>query len=377
MDADEIDLTSTKYSKIEKSGSECEASVKKLDYENEQLTKQLVDANEDITELTAKNTWLLKELDSSKDKYNEIVENFETLKLEIKIAKKKLQISSDDYKKVQTDLNVALSESQTWKSKFDVLTVSYSQVQKSYSTLQITVKNYETTITQLNESIEKTATVNKNQGVELNECNLNYQSEHSKVENSEKTITGLNASIDDLTKKNVKLTEDLSSSHDREQQNAVDIDTLKKSNDDIGKNLSACVIDKTTIGNALSEITGKYNAEQLSDHEELIARKQIESERDELKARNAELETNYQTEKSNAFNCQNDIASLRVEITKNSQQYELDIKNIRITDQASIDECKDSLKSETEKNVLIVKDNDSLKSDIADIQIKLTASEKV
>lgn len=375
LDTEEIIRKSTNIHSSRR--KDCEDQKKKLNNDNDNLTRQLKSANAAIKTLAEEKDWLLSQLEQCRDDNDGISNDFGTLSYEIRIVKKKLQKATDDYGRIQTELIKVSSESQSWKSKNEVCSVTLKQAQDINVKHEITVKESETTITTLQTTIEQFKGVNRNVSIELNEWKHKYDSEHTKVVAHEKTIENLEATIANLNKKNSELTENLSGCQGESHGYSVQIDALKTNINSVKKELSTCNVDNTHCSDALQSKIKKYNDDELQRMEKSLITGRLEVDLAECQSRYKKIEESYESEKALVLNCKNNTVVIREDCAKTFRQNEEDIKNLRITSKGFIDKCEASLKIQVAKNDETLSDVKGLKNRINDIELNLSMSIKV
>lgn len=374
LDSSDVTTTSTQ---VHLHSSDCETQVKKLNNDNDHLTKQLKSANSVISTLTGEKSWVLDELEECRHEYSCITEDFVTITTEVKILKKKIQVSVDDSTKLKTQLIAANADAQKWKTKSDSYEIDLKTTKEINIKLTNTVNEYTTTITNLHITITELTIKNNKCDAESNEWKRKWEAENAKVIKNEKTIKDLEASNADLKGKIDKLNEDLSCCQNEKHQKDIEINNLKNSVSDLKNKLSCCTVDLGSCNVALKRVTAEYDADELRDHEEAIVRARLQLELGECMARKKDIETNYESEKKCVINCKNEIVVIREDCTKRYQKYEDDITDLKITFKGSLDKCEALVKSEKDNNAKCRIEITNLQIRIVEIENKLTISIKV
>lgn len=299
-----------------------------------------------------------------------------TITTEVEVVQKKLQDALDNSTELKTQLVAANADAQKWKTNSDSLDIDLKQSKQINVQLTDTVNEYNTTISNLRTTIDQITSNSNKCGTELDEWKTKWATANDELIKNEKTIKDLQASNGDLNSKIAKLTDDLSSSRNRSQQNDIDISTLKNNVTDLTKQLSNCTVDLGTCNVALKRVTDNFNADELKAHEEEKTRSNLDLQLSACVARTKELETNYDSEKQSVLDCKNETVTLRDECSKQYQKYDNDIAELKSNCTVSVDKCEASLKAEKDNDVNTQNQITQLKNQIVDIEGKLNASIK-
>lgn len=332
----------------------------------EAVVKQLENANAEIVLLSQRNIALSAQ---SAQLSHQMVE----YSTQILALKRQLQQATDDKGLCETRVNTITVELHSWKSKFEVTSITLKQVQEINYKLEITIKETQTTIIKLQRNIEQVTISNKNNDKELIEWKHKYDVLLTDSDSCKKQVKELTNSNNDLKRVNKELTEKLSCCQNDGHQQSLEIITIKSNFDNIKKSMAGCELEKTKLSDALKLKIKQYDDDEVRDHEELLLRTEIEADLAHWQSQFAEIEISYKAEKANVLNCKNEIVLIREELSKSCKKYESDIKILH----TSIDQYKASLKSETDLKNSCVIENKKYVLHITDIEYQLNLSQKV
>lgn len=208
----------------------------------------------------------------------------------------------------------------------------------------LSVKDSESTISTLQQTIENTQKTNKKLNDDTEQCKRDLES----TQKDSSTCRGTN---DDLNSKIKDVFEQLKDCRNNGHEDALEIITLKSNSDDIKKSLSGCQTDNINLTESVKayKVTiAKFNDEDVLDkltiNQGIVQQTANKALLDQCEASKTEIVASYEKTKGNVLDLTKKIASIRSEYDETGKKSDEKINGL-ITD---LNKCETSFKSESD-----------------------------
>jgi len=364
--------------------NEADSSRKKLQVENQDLTRQIDETENAIAALGKTKISLSTQLEDTKRLGDSeardraaLLAKFKNLNTELENLKERIDEESEKKSDALKALSKASAEIQLWKSKFETEGLGrIDELEGGKQKLTARLGEAEETIETLNQKVASTEKTKHRLETELEDIQLEYERVHAAAiitekrgRNFDKVIGEWKAKVDDLGA-------EVEASHKECRNYNSELFRLKAAWDETTQQLDIVKRENKNLADEIKDLLDQLGDGGRSIHELDKQRRRLEVEKEELQAALEEAEAALEQEENKVLRAQLELGQVRQEIDRKIQEKVEEFDNTRKNHQRAMDSLQASLDAENRAKGEALRIKKKLESDINELEIALDHANK-
>jgi len=374
----------TKLDDLARALNEADSSRKKLQVENQDLSRQIDETENAIAALGKNKISLSTQLEDTKRLGDSeardraaLLAKFKNLNTELENLKERIDEESEKKSDALKALSKATAEIQLWKSKFETDGLGrIDELESGKQKLTARLGEAEETIETLNQKVASTEKTKHRLETELEDIQLEYERVHAAAiitekrgRNFDKVIGEWKAKVDDLSA-------EVDASHKECRNYNSELFRLKAAWDETTQQLDIVKRENKNLADEIKDLLDQLGDGGRSIHELDKQRRRLEVEKEELQAALEEAEAALEQEENKVLRAQLELGQVRQEIDRKIQEKVEEFDNTRKNHQRAMDSLQASLDAENRAKSEALRIKKKLESDINELEIALDHANK-
>merc|ERR1711997_9251 len=365
-------------------GNEADSSRKKLQVENQDLTRQIEETENAIAALGKNKISLTTQLEDTKrlgdsearDRAS-LLSKFKNMTTELENLREKIDEENQKKSDALKALSKAQAEMQLWRSKYETEGLGHvEELESNRSKLSARLNEAEETIDTLNQKVASTEKTKHRLETELEDLQLEYERVHAAAiitekrgKNFDKVVGEWKAKADDMQ------TEVEASQKECRNYNS-ELFRLKAAWDETMEQLDVVKRENKNLADEIKDLLDQLGDGGRSIHELDKQRRRLEVEKEELQAALEEAEAALEQEENKVLRAQLKLGQVRQEIDRKIAEKVEEFENTRKNHMRAMDSLQASLDAEQRAKAEALRIKKKLEGDINELEIALDHANK-
>merc|ERR1711981_187445 len=364
--------------------NEADSSRKKLQVENQDLTRQIEETENAIAALGKAKISLTTQLEDTKrlgdsesrDRAALLVK-FKNLNSELESLRERIEEESEKKSDALKGLSKAQAEVQLWKSKFETEGLGrIDELEGGKQKLSARLSEAEETIDTLNQKVASTEKTKHRLEAELEELQLEYERVHAAAIITEKRGRNFEKVIGEWKVKADDVATEIEASQKECRNYNSELFRLKAAWDETSEQLDVMKRENKNLADEIKDLLDQLGDGGRSIHELDKQRRRLEVEKEELQGALEEAEAALEQEENKVLRAQLELGQVRQEIDRRIQEKEEEFDNTRKNHQRAMESLGASLEAEQRAKAEALRIKKKLESDINELEIALDHANK-
>merc|ERR1712001_538040 len=364
--------------------NEADSSRKKLQVDNQDLTRQIEETENAIAALGKNKISLTTQLedtrrlgDSEGRDRASLLSKFKNMNSQLENLRERIEEESEKKSDALKALSKAQAELQLWRSKFETDGLGMvEELEGGKQKLSARLQEAEETIESLNQKVASTEKTRHRLETELEDLQLEYERVHAAAiitekrgRNFDKVIGEWKAKVDDLTN-------EIEASQKECRNYNSELFRLKSALDETVEQLDVVKRENKNLADEIKDLLDQLGDGGRSIHELDRQRRRLEVEKEELQAALEEAEAALEQEENKVLRAQLELGQVRQEIDRKISEKVEEFDNTRKNHQRAMDSLQASLDGESRAKAEALRIKKKLESDINELEIALDHANK-
>jgi len=364
--------------------NEADSSRKKLQVENQDLTRQIDEVEAAIAALGKNKISLSTQLEDTKRLGDSeardraaLLAKFKNLSTELENLKDRIEEESEKKSDALKALSKSNAEIQLWKSKFETEGMGrIDELEGGKQKLSAALSQAEETIETLNQKVASTEKTKHRLETELEDLQLEYERVHAAAIITEKRGRNFDKVIGEWKAKADDLVAEVDASHKETRNYSSELFRLKAAWDETAQQLDIVKRENKNLADEIKDLLDQLGDGGRSIHELDKQRRRLEVEKEELQAALEEAEAALEQEENKVLRAQLELGQVRQEIDRKISEKVEEFDNTRKNHQRAMDSLQASLDGENRAKTEGLRIKKKLESDINELEIALDHANK-
>merc|ERR1712079_571310 len=364
--------------------NEADSSRKKLQVENQDLSRQIDEVEAAIAALGKGKISLTTQLEDTKRLGDSeardraaLLARFKNLSTELENLKDRVDEESEKKSDALKALSKANAEIQLWKSKMETEAAGrIDELEMGKTKLSSALSEADETIDGLTAKIAATEKSKARLEVELEDLQLEYERVHAAAIITEKRGKTFDKVIGEWEAKHDDLVAEVDASHKEARNVNSDLFRVKAGLEETTQQLDIVKRENKNLADEIKDLLDQLGDGGRSIHELDKQRRRLEVEKEELQAALEEAEAALEQEENKVLRAQLELGQVRQEIERRIQEKEEDFDNTRKNHQRAMESLGASLEAEQRAKAEALRIKKKLESDINELEIALDHANK-
>merc|ERR1712241_961346 len=364
--------------------NEADSSRKKLQVENQDLTRQIEETENAIAALGKNKISLTTQLEDTKrlgdtearDRAS-LLSKFKAVNSELGNLRERIEEESEKKSDALKALSKAQAEIQLWKSKFETEGLGrIDELEGGKQKLSARVMESEETIETLQQKVASTEKTRNRLETELEELQLEYERVHAAAiitekrgKNFDKVVGEWKAKVDDLVA-------EIEASQKECRNYNSELFRLKAAWDETVEQLDVVKRENKNLADEIKDLLDQLGDGGRSIHDLDKQRRRLEVEKEELQGALEEAEGALEQEENKVLRASLELGQVRQEIDRRIAEKEEEFENTRKNHQRAMDSMQASLEAEARGKSEALRIKKKIESDINELEIALDHANK-
>merc|ERR1712228_1096746 len=363
---------------------EADSSNKKLQIENQDMTRQIEDTENSIAQLGKTKISLTTQLEDTKklgdaearDKAA-LMSKFKNLTSELECLRERIEEESERKSDGLRTLSKAQAETQLWRSKFETEGLGrVDELEGSKAKITARLAEAEETIDSLNSKVASTEKTKYRLEAELEDLQMEYERVHAAAVVTEKRGRNFDKVVDEWKAKVEDFGQEVEASQRECRNYNSEVFRLKAAWDEAVEQLDVVKRENENLADEIKDLLDQLGEGGRSIHELDKQRRRLEVEKEELQAALEEAEGALEQEENKVLRAQLELGQVRQEIDRRIQEKEEEFENTRKNHARALDSMQASLEAESRAKAEALRIKKKLESDINELEIALDHANK-
>merc|ERR1712021_283094 len=364
--------------------NEADSSRKKLQVENQDLTRQIDEVEAAIGTMAKNKISLGTQLEDTKRLGDSeardraaLLAKFKNLSTELENLKDRIEEESEKKSDALKALSKAGAEIQLWKSKFETEGMGrIDELEGGKQKLTAALSQAEETIETLNQKVASTEKTKHRLETELEDLQLEYERVHAAAIITEKRGRNFDKVIGEWKAKADDLNAEVEASYKETRNYSSELFRLKAAWDETTQQLDIVKRENKNLADEIKDLLDQLGDGGRSIHELDKQRRRLEVEKEELQAALEEAEAALEQEENKVLRAQLELGQVRQEIDRKIQEKIEEFDNTRKNHQRAMDSLQASMEGENRAKTEGLRIKKKLESDINELEIALDHANK-
>jgi len=364
--------------------NEADSSRKKLQVENQDLTRQIDEVEAAIAALGKNKISLSTQLEDTKRLGDSeardraaLLAKFKNLSTELENHKDRIEEESEKKSDALKALSKSNAEIQLWKSKFETEGMGrIDELEGGKQKLSAALSQAEETIETLNQKVASAEKTKHRLETELEDLQLEYERVHAAAIITEKRGRNFDKVIGEWKAKADDLVAEVDASHKETRNYSSELFRLKAAWDETAQQLDIVKRENKNLADEIKDLLDQLGDGGRSIHELDKQRRRLEVEKEELQAALEEAEAALEQEENKVLRAQLELGQVRQEIDRKISEKVEEFDNTRKNHQRAMDSLQASLDGENRAKTEGLRIKKKLESDINELEIALDHANK-
>merc|ERR1712021_269097 len=364
--------------------NEADSSRKKLQVENQDLTRQIDEVEAAIGTMAKNKISLGTQLEDTKRLGDSeardraaLLAKFKNLSTELENLKDRIEEESEKKSDALKALSKAGAEIQLWKSKFETEGMGrIDELEGGKQKLTAALSQAEETIETLNQKVASTEKTKHRLETEFEDLQFQYERVHAAAIITEKRGRNFDKVIGEWKAKSDDLAVEVDASNKECRNYNSELFRLKAAWDETSQQLDIVKRENKNLADEIKDLLDQLGDGGRSIHELDKQRRRLEVEKEELQAALEEAEAALEQEENKVLRAQLELGQVRQEIDRRIQEKEEEFDNTRKNHARATESLAASLEGEQRAKGEALRIKKKLESDINELEIALDHANK-
>merc|ERR1719208_61893 len=364
--------------------NEADSSKKKLQVENQDLTRQIEDTENAIAALGKNKISLTTQLEDTKrlgdsearDRAS-LLARFKNLNSELEKSKDRIEEESEKKSDALKALSKAQAEMQLWKSKFETEAMGrIDELDGSRQKLNARLQEAEETIETLNQKVSSTEKTKHRLETELEDIQLEYERVHAAAVITEKRGRNFDKVVGEWKAKADDVATEIEASQKECRNYNSELFRLKAGWEETVEQLDVVKRENKNLADEIKDLLDQLGDGGRSIHELDKQRRRLEVEKEELQAALEEAEAALEQEENKVLRAQLELGQVRQEVDRKIAEKVEEFENTRKNHMRAMESLQASLDAENKAKTEALRIKKKLEGDINELEIALDHANK-
>jgi myosin heavy chain 6/7 len=364
--------------------NDADSTRKKLQVENQDLTRQIDDVEGAIATLGKNKVSLTTQLEDTKrladaesrDRAS-LLAKYKALSSDIQTLKQRIDEEAEKKNQIVRSLSKAQSDIQLWKSKYETEALSrIEELEGNRAKINARLSESEETIDSLNQKISSTEKQKTRIHHELDEVSMEYERINASTIIIEKRAQNFDKVVGEWQAKASDIQAELEASNNECRNYNSELFRLKASWEEASEQLDVVKRENKNLAEEIKDLLDQLGDGGRSIHELEKQRRRLEIEKEELQAALEEAEGALEQEENKVLRAQMELGQLRQDIDRKIHEKEEEFDNTRKNHARAIDSITASLEAEQHAKAEALRIKKKIEGDINDLEIALDQANK-
>jgi len=364
--------------------NEADSSKKKLQVENQDLSRQIEETENVIASLGKNKISLTTQLEDTKrlgdgearDRAS-LLSKFKIMTTELENLKEKVDEENQKKSDGLKGLSKATAEMQLWRSKYETEGLGLvEELEAGRQKLSARLNEAEENIDTLNQKVASTEKTKHRLETELEDLQLEYERVHAAAIITERRGKNFDKVVGEWKAKGDDIASEVDASQKECRSYNSELFRLKAAWDESMEQLDVVKRENKNLADEIKDLLDQLGDGGRSIHELDKQRRRLEVEKEELQAALEEAEAALEQEENKVLRATLELGQVRQEIDRKIHEKEEEFDNTRKNHQRAMDSMSASLEAESRAKAEALRIKKKLESDINELEIALDHSNK-
>merc|ERR1711885_31607 len=364
--------------------NEADSSRKKLQVENQDLTRQIEETENAIAALGKNKISLTTQLEDTKrlgdsearDRAS-LMTKYKSLTTEAENLRMRIDEESEKKNDALKALSKAQSEIQLWKSKYEVEALGrIDELEGGKQKLASRVSEAEEVIESLNSKIASAEKSKNRMDAELEDPSMEYERTHAAAMITEKRGRNFDKVVGEWKAKADDLMAELDACSSECRNFNAERFRLKAGLDETSEQLDIVRRENKNLADEVKDLLDQLGDGGRSIHELDKQRRRLEVEKEELQAALEEAESALEAEENKVLRAQLELGQVKQDVDRKIAEKEEEFNNTRKNHARAMDSMQASLESEQGAKAEALRIKKKLEGEINELEIALDHANK-
>merc|ERR1719365_198722 len=374
----------TKLDELARALNDSDSTKKKLIVESQDLSRQIVETENAISQLGKNKASLHTQLEDTKalsdaearDR-SSLLTRFKTLSTDCENLRMLINEESDRKNDYLRQLSKAQSEIQLWKSKFETEALGrIDELEGNKTKLGFKVTEAEETVESLNVKIASCEKSKHRLDTELEDLQMEYERTHAAAIITEKRGSNFDKVLGEWKHKADDIMAELEASKSECRNYSSEVHRIKAAYEETNEQLDVVRRENKNLADEIKDLLDQLGDGGRSIHELDKQRRRLEVEKEELQGALEEAEGHLEQEENKVLRAQLELGQVRQEIDRRLAEKEEEFENTRKNHARAMDSMQASLESEQRAKAEALRIKKKLEGDINELEIALDHANK-
>merc|ERR1712066_150443 len=373
-----------KLDELARALNEADSSRKKLQVENQDLTRQIEETEAAIAALGKNKISLTTQLEDTKrmgdaearDRAS-LLSKFKNMTTELENLKEKIDAENQKKSDALKALSKAQAEMQLWRSKYETEGLGHvEELESGRQKLSARLNEAEETIDTLNQKVASTEKTKHRLETELEDLQLEYERVHAAAIITERRGKNFDKVIGEWKAKADDIAAEVDASQKECRNYNSELFRLKAAWDETMEQLDVVKRENKNLADEIKDLLDQLGDGGRSIHELDKQRRRLEVEKEELQGALEEAEGALEQEENKVLRASLELGQVRQEIDRRIAEKEEEFENSRKNHARAMDSMQASLESEQRAKAEALRIKKKLEGDINELEIALDHANK-
>ncbi|KAK8374417.1 hypothetical protein O3P69_012604 [Scylla paramamosain] len=373
-----------KLDELNRTLNDFDSTKKKLFADNNDLQRQIEEAESQISQLSKMKLSLTNQLEDHRKLADEesrdratLLGKCRNLEHDIEGLREQLEIESEAKGDVQRMLSRASAEAQMWRSKYENEGVArVEEIEASRLKLAARLDEAESQIEQLNVKNVSLEKAKQRLLTDIEETQIAAERAKTIADSAEKKQKHYDRILSEWKLKVDDLASNLDSSQKECRNYSTEVFRVKAAYEENLEQLDSIRRENKNLNDEIKDLVDQIGEGGRAYHEIEKSVKRLDIEKEELQAALEEAEAALEQEENKVLRGQLELSQVRQEIDRRIQEKEEEFENTRKCHQQAMDSMQATIEAEAKAKAEALRQKKKLESDINELEISLDHSNK-
>merc|ERR1712180_189773 len=374
----------TRLDEMARALNEAESSKKRLQVENQDLTRQIEELEAAIANMNKGKISVTTQLEDSKALADAeakdraaLLTKFKMFSTDLENLREKLENEAMRKSDAMKALSKAQAEIQLWKSRYETEGVGrIEELESSRAKLQAKIVENEELVDVLQTKVANAEKSKGRLGSDLDDISMEYERVHAAALITEKRAKNFDKVLGEWLSKANDVQAEIAASQDEGRNYTSELFRLKAANDEAIECLDIVKRENKNLADEIKDLLDQLGDGGRSIHDLGELRRRLETEKEELQSALEEAEGALEQVENKVLRAQLELGQVRQEIDRRIAEKEEEFENTRKNHQRAMESMSASLEAEQKAKGEALRVKKALEGDINELEIGLDHANK-
>merc|ERR1712180_30589 len=364
--------------------NEAEASKKRLQVENQDLSRQIEELEVAIANMNKSKISVSTQLEDNKSLANaeskdraSLLTKYKMFATDLENLREKLENENMRKSDALKALSKAQAEIQLWKSRYETEGLGHvEELEASRGKLQAKIVESEELVDVLTTKVANAEKSKTRMAADLDDISMEYERVHAAALITEKRGKNFDKVLGEWQSKAADVAAEVAASQDEGRNYSSELFRLKAATDEAVEQLDIVKRENKNLADEIKDLLDQLGEGGRSIHDLDKQRRRLEQEKEELQAALEEAEATLEMEENKVLRAQLDLAQVRQDIDRRVAEKEDEFNNTRKNHARAMDSLGASIETEQRAKGEALRVKKQLEGEINELEIGLDHANK-